>query len=176
MISCRSLTRNFGDFTAVDAISLQVAEGAICVFLGPNGAGKSTTVKMLTGLLRPTSGEASVCGRDVVRDAQALKRLYGVLPEDLGLFGALTIGEHLEMAGPIYGLSKVETRRRTEDLLHALGLEKSRQFFIDECSHGMKKKTALALALLHNPRVLFLDEPFEGLGSGDGQSDFGTCW
>ncbi len=163
MIACRSLTRKFGEFTAVDSISFEVADGSICAFLGPNGAGKSTTVKMLTGLLKPTSGEARVHELDVVKDLLQLKRVYGVLPEDLGLFHSLTIGEHLEMAGPIYGLSKSETRQRSEELLTALGIDKSRHVFIDECSHGMKKKTALALALLHNPKVLFLDEPFEGI-------------
>jgi ABC-2 type transport system ATP-binding protein len=163
VITCSGLVRRFGDFTAVDGISFEVDKGAICAFLGPNGAGKSTTVKMLTGLLAPTAGEASVAGLDVVRDSLQLKRICGVLPEDLGLFGSLTISEHLEMAGPIYGLSKAETRSRTNDLLEALGLEKSRHVFIDDCSHGMRKKTSLALALLHNPRVLFLDEPFEGI-------------
>lgn len=163
MISCRGLTRRFGTFTAVDGISFEVQAGAICAFLGPNGAGKSTSVKMLTGLLAPSGGEASVCGLDVVRDSLALKRICGVLPEDLGLFGALTIAEHLEMAGPIYGLTKQETRERSAGLLDAMGLSKSRSVFIDDCSHGMRKKTSLALALLHNPRVLFLDEPFEGI-------------
>lgn len=163
MIECRSLTRRFGAFTAVDSISFNVAPGAICAFLGPNGAGKSTTVKMLTGLLQPSSGEAHVNGIDIASGSLDLKRLCGVLPEDLGLFSSLTVGEHLEMAGPIYGLSKAETRSRSAELLAALGLEKARDVFMDDCSHGMRKKTSLALALLHNPRVLFLDEPFEGI-------------
>ena len=102
MISCRDLTRRFGQFTAVDSISFEVAKGAICAVLGPNGAGKSTTVAMLTGLLAPTSGEATVCGVNVLADPVALKRRIGVLPEDLALFDDLTVEEHLELTGDIY--------------------------------------------------------------------------
>ncbi len=163
MITCRNLTKRFGDFTAVDGVTFEVAKGSICAVLGPNGAGKSTTVKLLTALLTPSAGEAKVAGLDVRSDRLALKRAIGVLPEDLGLFDSLTVAEHLELAGPIYGLSRAETRTRTEQLLAALGLENASDTFADECSYGMRKKTALALALLHNPQVLFLDEPFEGI-------------
>ncbi len=163
MISCRNLTRRFGDFTAVDSLNLEVSEGAICSFLGPNGAGKSTTVKMLTGLLAPSSGEAEVCGLDVRRSAAELKRLIGVLPEDLGLFDDLTVEEHLLLTGDVYGLARAETRARTAQLLHVLSLEHGRRTFAAACSHGMRKKTAFAMALLPNPRVLFLDEPFEAI-------------
>jgi ABC-2 type transport system ATP-binding protein len=163
MISCRKLTRRFGDFTAVDSLNLEVAEGAICSFLGPNGAGKSTTVKMLTGLLAPTSGEAEVCGLDVRRNPTELKRMIGVLPEDLGLFDDLTVEEHLLLTGDIYGLPHAVTRARTAQLLHALSLEHGRRTFAAACSHGMRKKTSFAMALLPNPRVLFLDEPFEAI-------------
>src|ERR1700722_16037588 len=131
MISCRKLTRRFGDFTAVDSLNLEVAEGAICSFLGPNGAGKSTTVKMLTGLLAPTSGEAEVCGLDVRRNPTELKRMIGVLPEDLGLFDDLTVEGPLLLPGDIYGLSRDETRARTAQLLHALSLEHGRRTFAD---------------------------------------------
>ena len=163
MISCRSLTRRFGEFTAVENLNLEVAAGAICSFLGPNGAGKSTTVKMLTGLLAPTSGEAEVCGLNVRRNAAELKRLIGVLPEDLGLFDDLTVEEHLLLTGDVYGLSREETNTRARQLLHALSLEHGRNTFAAACSHGMRKKTAFAMALLPNPRVLFLDEPFEAI-------------
>jgi ABC-2 type transport system ATP-binding protein len=163
MISCNSLTRRFGDFTAVHAVSFDIPSGTICALLGPNGAGKSTLMKMLTGLLEPTSGEAFVAGFNVRQEPLAVKRACGILPESLGLFDALSIDEHLMLSGPIYGLSTAETRTRTEDLLHVLGLDDGRHTFLDQCSHGMRKKTALALALLHNPRVLFLDEPFEGI-------------
>lgn len=163
MISARNLSRAFGDHVAVDRVGFEVASGTICALLGPNGAGKSTTVKMLTGLLPPTSGDAVVAGIGVRSDPLALKRSIGVLPEGLGLFDSLTVEEHLKMSGPIYGLTKQETRERTDQLLRVLALEHGRHTFADHCSHGMRKKTALALALLHNPRVLFLDEPFEGI-------------
>jgi ABC-2 type transport system ATP-binding protein len=163
MISCRNLTRRFGDFTAVNGITLHVEAGAICAFLGPNGAGKSTTVKMLTGLLSPTSGEASVAGLNPAANALELKRRIGVLPEDLGLFDDLTVEEHLLLTGDIYGVPRQETRSRTDQLLHALSLEHGRRTFAAACSHGMRKKTAFAMALLPNPRVLFLDEPFEAV-------------
>jgi ABC-2 type transport system ATP-binding protein len=163
MISCRNLTRRFGNFTAVDSLNLEVTQGAICAFLGPNGAGKSTTVKMLTGLLAPTSGIVKVCGLDVTATPLELKRRIGVLPEDLGLFDDLTVDEHLLLTGSVYGLEKHETRARTAQLLHALSLEHGRHTFAGACSHGMRKKTAFAMALLPNPQVLFLDEPFEAI-------------
>ena len=163
MISCRNLTRRFGEFTAVDRLNFEVATGAICAFLGPNGAGKSTTVKMLTGLLPPTSGEALVCGLDVAAKPLELKRQVGVLPEDLGLFDDLTVEEHLHLTGSVYGVGKQTTRERTDQLLHTLSLENGRHTFAAACSHGMRKKTAFAMALLPNPRVLFLDEPFEAI-------------
>jgi ABC-2 type transport system ATP-binding protein len=163
MISCRNLTRRFGDFTAVNGLTLDVEAGTICAFLGPNGAGKSTTVKMLTGLLSPTSGEASVAGLNPSANALELKRRIGVLPEDLGLFDDLTVEEHLLLTGDIYGVPRQETRSRTDQLLHALSLEHGRRTFAAACSHGMRKKTAFAMALLPNPRALFLDEPFEAV-------------
>jgi ABC-2 type transport system ATP-binding protein len=163
MISCRNLTRRFVDFLAVNQINLEVAQGAICALLGPNGAGKSTTLKLLTGLLAPTSGRITVCGLDVSANQLELKRRIGVLPEDLGLFDDLTVDEHLLLTGSVYGLDKRETRARTAQLLHALSLEHGRHTFAGACSHGMRKKTAFAMALLPNPRALFLDEPFEAI-------------
>lgn len=118
---------------------------------------------MLTGLLKPTSGEALIAGHNPATEPLAVKRAIGVLPENLGLFGTLTVEEHLALSGPIYGLSRADTRSRTDQLLRALALEDGRYTFLDQCSYGMRKKTALAMALLHNPAVLFLDEPFEGL-------------
>jgi ABC-2 type transport system ATP-binding protein len=163
VISCRNLTKRYGDHTAVNGLNLEVPAGTICCFLGPNGAGKSTTVKMLTGLLKPTAGQAFVADLDVASDPLGVKRIIGVLPESLGLFGTLTVEEHLHLSGPIYGLTRQETHQRADELLRALALDDGRQTFIDHCSYGMRKKTALAMALLHNPRVLFLDEPFEGI-------------
>jgi len=163
LIECKSLTRDFGEFRAVDRVSFQISRGSICALLGPNGAGKSTIMKMLVGLLEPTAGAVAVEGFDPQKEPLALKRICGVLPEGLGLFDDLTVWEHLELSGPIYGLKMAETRARAEQLLRLLALENGRHTLLSECSHGMRKKTALALALLHNPRVLFLDEPFEGV-------------
>lgn len=163
MITCRNLTRRFGEHTAVNDLSFEVDAGAICAFLGPNGAGKSTTVKMLTGLLAPTSGEVEVCGLNPQKDPIELKRRIGVLPEDLGLFDDLTVEEHLELTAGVYGLPKREAKERITQLLRTLSLEHGRRTFASACSHGMRKKTSFAMALLPNPRVLFLDEPFEAI-------------
>ncbi len=163
MITCRNLTRRFGEFTAVNGLSFQVEPGAICAFLGPNGAGKSTTVKMLTGLLAPTSGEVQVCGLDPRTNPIELKRRIGVLPEDLGLFDDLTVEEHLELTAGVYGIEKREAKERIGQLLRTLSLEHGRRTFASACSHGMRKKTSFAMALLPNPQALFLDEPFEAI-------------
>jgi ABC-2 type transport system ATP-binding protein len=162
MIHARDLVKQFGDFTAVAGISLHVESG-ICAVLGPNGAGKSTLLKMLTGLLRPDSGSTQICGLDVEKHPMEVRRLIGVMPEDLGLFDSLTVEEHLELCGSVYGIARDQARSRASDLLRVLRLDHARDVFLDQCSHGMRKKTALAMALLHNPRVLFLDEPFEGI-------------
>lgn len=162
MIRCRNVTKRFEHVVAADDISFEISSG-VCALIGPNGAGKSTLLKLLTGLLRPDAGEIAVAGLNPVERPLELKRLMGVVPEDLGLFGSLTVQEHLELSGPIYGLTKNEIRERSEALLRVLGLSSFARVFLDQCSHGTRKKTALALALLHNPRVLFLDEPFEGI-------------
>jgi ABC-2 type transport system ATP-binding protein len=161
MISCRGLTKVFDEFTAVSDVSFAVETGSVCALLGPNGAGKSTLVKMLTGLRSPSSGSATVCG--LPSGDPELKRVIGVLPESLALFDALTVGEHLALTGEVYGLDRPVIRTRTDQLLRVLRLDHGRDTFIHQCSYGMKKKTSLAMALLPNPRALFLDEPFEGL-------------
>ena len=163
MVEIRGLTRQFGDFVAVNNLHLRVAQGTIFGFLGPNGAGKSTTVKMLTGILQPSSGDALIDGLSIKTSPVAIKQKIGVLPEDLALFDSLTIWEHLKMCGAIYRLTPRETETRAEQLLNYLDLWSDRHTFVEQSSYGMKKKCALALALIHNPKVLFLDEPFEGI-------------
>jgi len=162
VIHCANVTKAFDELVAVDDVSFEIPSG-ICALLGPNGAGKSTLLKVLTGLLPPDSGEVRITGLDVRTQSLEMRRTIGVVPEDLGLFDSLTIREHLELTGPIYGLGSAETRERGDSLLRVLGLDAAQDTFLDQCSHGMRKKTALAVALLHNPRVLFLDEPFEGI-------------
>src|SRR5687767_4799703 len=156
-----NLVRQFGDFTAVDHINLNVRRGSFFGFLGPNGAGKSTTIKMLTGLLAPTSGKMLVLGRDLESEALEVKRRIGVVPEDLNLFERLTGAEMLAFTGRMYGLQKREIAERSPELLELMELEAEPKKLIVEYSHGMKKKLALACALIHRPEILFLDEPFE---------------
>lgn len=163
MISCHQISRRFGSHQALDGVSFEIPKGAIAALIGPNGAGKSTLLKILTGLLAASSGSAKVAGISVAGGATAIKTLIGVLPETLALFDALSIEEHLKLSGPVYGLSRQETAFRSGQLLEALALTGARTRMLGQCSYGMRKKTALAMALLHNPPVLFLDEPFEGV-------------
>src|SRR4029453_13546837 len=169
-IDARGLTKTFGKVSAVRGVTLQVPTGTIFAFLGPNGSGKSTTVKLLTGLLKPTAGEARVSARVVWVEALELPREIGILPEDDALFPDLTIWEHLELCGRLYGLNDEGSDARAIQLLRHLDLEQGRTTVVDKASSGMRKKCALAMALLHNPRVIFLDEPFEGIDPGSSRN------
>jgi ABC-2 type transport system ATP-binding protein len=164
-IETSQLTRTFGDFVAVDGIELKVERGTFYGFLGPNGAGKSTTIKMLTGLLAPTEGTISVLGRDMLDPDQSLdaKRHVGVIPENLALFDHLNAREYLTFIGRMHLLPRNTIRDRTEELLAILDLTGDDNKLTLEYSHGMRKKLALAAALLPAPELLFLDEPFEGV-------------
>lgn len=163
------LTRRFQQKLAVDGLNLAVAEGEFFGFLGPNGAGKSTTIKMLVGLLRPTEGTARIGGIDIWQEPLAAKRLLGVLPEGLNLYQRLSAREFVRFAGTMYGLPQTAVYERTEELLALFDLQRDADKFIIDYSHGMRKKTALAAALIHGPRVLFLDEPFEGIDAISGR-------
>jgi ABC-2 type transport system ATP-binding protein len=162
-IETTSLTRRFGDFTAVQDVNLTVEGGQFFGFLGPNGAGKSTTIKMLTGLLAPTSGTIRILGRDLTENSAELKRQIGVVPEGMALFGRLTAREYLRFVGRMYGLDQATTLSRTQELLDFMNLADEQKKLIADFSHGMQKKLALAAAVIHGPKVLFLDEPFEGV-------------
>ncbi len=162
-IETTALTRRFGDFTAVQDVNLRVDAGEFFGFLGPNGAGKSTTIKMLTGLLAPTSGSIHILGQDFAANAPEIKRQIGVVPEGMALFGRLTADEYLRFVGRMYGLDRATTLQRTHDLLDFMQLGDERKKLIADFSHGMQKKLALAAAVIHGPKVLFLDEPFEGV-------------
>jgi ABC-2 type transport system ATP-binding protein len=164
------LTRLFGDKLAVDHIDLAVQPGEFYGFLGPNGAGKSTTIKMLVGLLRPTQGTSRICGIDLWQDPLAAKQLLGVLPEGLNLYERLTAREFIRFAGAMYNLPAAEIQRRAEELLDLMDLTQDADKLIIDYSHGMRKKTALAAAMIHAPRVLFLDEPFEGVDAISGRA------
>jgi ABC-2 type transport system ATP-binding protein len=162
-VSTSDLIRRFGSFVAVDHLNLHVTRGSFFGFLGPNGAGKSTTIKMLTGLLAPTSGTILVLNRDIEAEPLEVKRRIGVVPEDLNLFERLTGAEMLAFTGRMYGLKKNEIAERASELLELMELTDEPKKLIVEYSHGMKKKLSLACALIHRPEILFLDEPFEGI-------------
>jgi ABC-2 type transport system ATP-binding protein len=162
-IAAHALTRRFDGFTAVDGIDLAVEPGQFFGFLGPNGAGKSTTIKMLTGLLAPTSGSVQILGQDLFYNPVEVKRYIGVVPEGMALFGKLTAQEYLRFVGQMYGLDKATTEKRAAELLEFMGLAEQQKKLIADYSHGMGKKLALAAAVIHGPKVLFLDEPFEGV-------------
>ncbi|HYN89873.1 MAG TPA: ABC transporter ATP-binding protein, partial [Ardenticatenaceae bacterium] len=162
-IEALDLTRSFDKKVAVDHLNLAVAEGEFFGFLGPNGAGKSTTIKMLVGLLRPTSGTARIGGIDIWQQPLEAKRLLGVLPEGLNLYERLTGREFVRFVGAMYGLATPDAGARADELLDLMDLEGDADKLIVDYSQGMRKKTALAAALIHAPRVLFLDEPFESV-------------
>ena len=162
-IEIQGLSRTFQDFKAVDNVDLTVAGGQFFGFLGPNGAGKSTTIKMLTGLLAPSAGTIRIFGEDLLRNPVAVKREIGVVPEGMALFGRLTAPEYLLFVGRMYGLDRVTAGQRATELLEFMGLANERKKLIADYSHGMGKKLALAAAVIHGPRLLFLDEPFEGV-------------
>jgi ABC-2 type transport system ATP-binding protein len=164
-IETQSLSRAFAGRLAVDDLDLQVEPGTFYGFLGPNGAGKSTTIKMLTGLLAPTSGTIRVLGFDMLNPQQSLqaKRQIGVIPENLALFDNLTAFEYLTFVGRIHGLDRDTIRKRSNELLALMSLDRETKKLTMEYSHGMRKKLSLAAALLANPKLLFLDEPFEGV-------------
>jgi len=162
-ISTANLTRRFGELVAVNDVNLRVAPGQFFGFLGPNGAGKSTTIKMLTGLLAPTSGRIEILGLDFADRTSEVKQQIGVVPEGLALFGRLTGAEYLTFVGRMYGLDRGTTAKRTAELLEFMQLANEPRKLVTDYSHGMQKKLALAAAVIHGPKILFLDEPFEGV-------------
>jgi ABC-2 type transport system ATP-binding protein len=162
-VETHGLTRRFGELVAVDSLDLTVPSGSFYGFLGPNGAGKSTTLKCLTGLLKPSSGSMVILGKDLVRQAVEIKREIGVVPEEEALFERLTATETLSFVGRVHGLDGATLQHRTSELLDLLDLASSRDKLVADYSHGMRKKLAMAVSLLAAPRLLFLDEPFEGI-------------
>ena len=162
-IRTEGLTRRFGELIAVEDVNLEVASGQFFGFLGPNGAGKSTTIKMLTGLLAPTSGRMQILGIDFEQNPVEVKRQIGVVPEGMALFGRLTGAEYLNFVGRMYGLDRETAAKRAGELLDFMQLADQPKKLVTDYSHGMQKKLALAAAVIHGPKILFLDEPFEGV-------------
>jgi len=162
-VLARDLTRRFGEFTAVDRVSFTVAAGEIFGFLGSNGAGKTTTIRMLCGLLAPTAGAATVLGLDVARDAEAIKRRIGYMSQRFSLYTDLTVDENLSFWGGAYGLSGAVLRERADRAVTVAGLAKRRRTLVRELPGGFRQRLALAASLLHEPSVVFLDEPTGGV-------------
>jgi len=162
-IVTEGLTRRFGEFVAVRDVNLRVAPGQFFGFLGPNGAGKSTTIKMLTGLLAPSEGRIEILGIDFLAHPVEVKRQIGVVPEGMALFGRLTGSEFLNFVGRMYGLDRQTAAGRSAELLEFMDLASQPKKLVTDYSHGMQKKLAMAAAVIHGPKILFLDEPFEGV-------------
>ncbi len=162
-IEVKNLTKQFGEFKAVNDISFTVGKGEIFGFLGANGAGKTTAIKMLTGLLTPTSGQATVAGFDVYTQRQEIRKNIGYMSQKFSLYDDLTIKENIYFFGGIYGLRRKLIKKKTAVLLHALGLEGKEMVMTGELPLGWKQKIAFSIAMLHEPEILFLDEPTGGV-------------
>lgn len=162
-VELTSLTRKFGDFTAVNNVSLRIPQGAIYGFLGPNGSGKSTTIRMLCGLLEPTSGGGSVLGLDIARDSEALRSKIGYMSQKFSLYEDLTVVENLQFYAGMYSLTPEQEKTRIEEMLALADLESRRHEMAVNLSGGWKQRLALGCSILHNPPILFLDEPTGGV-------------
>ena len=162
-IRAKDLTRTFGSFTAVDHITFDVRAGEVFGFLGANGAGKTTAIRMLTGLLAPTSGEATVAGHDVFREAEAIKRDIGYMSQRFSLYDDLTVRENIQLYGGIYDLEPAKIRDRTKRILDRLRLAHAERELVRALPLGWKQKLAFSVALLHEPQIVFLDEPTSGV-------------
>lgn len=163
IVRTRDLTRRFGDFTAVDRVTIEVRRGEIFGFLGANGAGKTTMIRMLCGLLEPSGGEAMVAGFDIYRRSEEIKKRIGYMSQRFSLYEDLTIRENIEFYGGIYGLSKDRIRRRGNELIEHLRLERRAGQLTRDLPLGFKQRLALGTALLHDPEIVFLDEPTSGV-------------
>ncbi|GAB4046504.1 ABC transporter ATP-binding protein [Spirosoma litoris] len=162
-ISCQQLTKQFGDFVAVDKITFDVNSGEIFGFLGANGAGKTTAMRMLCGLSYPSSGQAQVAGFDVYRQQEAIKKNIGYMSQKFSLYENLTILENIEFFGGVYGLSDRDLKSRGDELIQTLGLQSEAKKMVGSLPLGWKQKLAFSVAIIHNPRIVFLDEPTGGV-------------
>jgi ABC-2 type transport system ATP-binding protein len=163
MIAVNDLVKNYGDFCAVNHVSFSVPEGVIFGFLGPNGAGKTTTIKMLTTVLDPTSGSIRVNGHDPTREQKQVRQSFGIVFQDPSLDDELTAQENMDLHGILYGVPRTERHKRIDTLVELVGLGERQKDFVKTFSGGMKRRLEVARALLHKPRILFLDEPTIGL-------------
>src|SRR5262245_25546650 len=163
VVQTKELTKKYGNFVALDRLNMTVERGQILGFVGPNGAGKTTTIKILVGLARPTSGSASVAGADCVAEARKIKRLVGYMPDAFGSYDNMRVGEYLDFFGAAFGIARRERARRIGVVLETAAASSYRDLYVEALSHGMKQRVAIARTLLHDPEVLILDEPANGL-------------
>jgi ABC-2 type transport system ATP-binding protein len=163
VVETRELTKKYGKFVALDRLTMSVGRGQILGFIGPNGAGKTTTIKILVGLARPTSGTATVAGTDCVAQARRVKRLIGYMPDTFGSYDNMRVGEYLDFFGAAFGVGRRDRARRIGEVLETAGASTFKDLYVESLSHGMKQRVALARTLLHDPPVLVLDEPANGL-------------
>ncbi len=163
MLSIKNLNKRYGRFQAVSELNLEVAEGEIFGFVGPNGAGKTTTMKIICGLLRATSGEITLDGVDIIQNSRRMKEKIGYMPDFFGVYDDLKVSEYLEFYASIYNIKGQERKRITDDLLELVDLGSKREAYVDSLSRGMKQRLCLARSLVHNPRLLVLDEPASGM-------------
>lgn len=162
-IKTENLTKKFGQFTAVNSISFEVSKGEIFGFLGANGAGKSTAMKMLCGLLEPSSGSATIAGFDIYKETEKIKRTIGYMSQKFSLYDDLTVEENIKFFGGIYGLSRKVIRERTDELMNWLNISHLRKTLVASIPLGWKQKIAFAVSVFHNPQIVFLDEPTGGV-------------
>jgi len=163
VVETSGLTKQFGNLVAVDHVNLSVKAGEVFGFLGPNGAGKTTTVRILCGLMTPTSGSAVVVGHDVLKEPEKVKQRIGYMPQSYGLYDDLTVEENLEFFGSVFRVPSDERRKGADEILQLVRLDESRKQFAGQLSGGMKKRLSLAVSLIHNPELLILDEPTAGI-------------
>jgi len=163
VVETRELTKRYGKLVALDRLTMSADRGQILGFIGPNGAGKTTAIKILAGLARPTSGTATVAGADCVADARRVKRLIGYMPDTFGSYDNMRVGEYLDFFGAAFGIGRRDRAKRIDEALRTTGAGTFKDLFVESLSHGMRQRVALARTLLHDPPVLILDEPANGL-------------
>ncbi len=163
VVEIKQLTKRYGDFTALDSLSLSVGAGQILGFIGPNGAGKTTTIRILVGLSKATSGTASISGADCLQESRKIKRLVGYMPDRFGSYDNMRVAEYLDFFGAAYGIGRRERTRRIAEVLEISNATHMKDLFVEALSHGMQQRIGVARTLLHDPQVLILDEPANGL-------------
>lgn len=163
VVEIKNLTKRYGEFTALDDLSISIDRGQILGFIGPNGAGKTTTIKILVGLSRPTSGSATIAGADCVKDARRIRKLVGYMPDKFGSYDNMRVNEYLDFFGAAFGIGRTERKKRIEQVLETTQSAYMKDRYVESLSHGMQQRVGIARTLLHDPEVLIFDEPANGL-------------